>query len=184
MNRRANNKLRHLTAGIMVLVIVLMSDGAIGQRAAVGGVEATVQTGISITSSNNLDFGNVWQGVARSIAVSSSNAAVFQIVGQSQAGVELSLILPEYMSRTAGGDRMAVMFSSSDASIDTTASHDPTDAGISGWLGVNPYNLPSGALIGDSGTDLYIGGKVAPSINQMSGDYEGTIVLTVSYNGT
>jgi hypothetical protein len=87
------------------------------------------------------------------------------------------------MTHTSGSDRMTILFGPTDASVDTTSAGDPTNPSISGWLNVDPYDLPSAAVIGSGGTDLYLGGKVLPSPNQMAGDYEAEIVLTVSYNG-
>jgi hypothetical protein len=78
---------------------------------------------------------------------------------------------------------MTMLFGPTDASVDTTSAGDPTDPSIKGWLNTDPYDLPGNAIIGGSGTDIYLGGKVVPSPNQMAGDYEAEIVLTVSYNG-
>ncbi len=168
--------------GVVVLTVLLLPTGPTAQDAAVGGAEAIVQTALSVTSSADLNFGDIFQGVPTTVAVTSSDATVFQITGQSQAGVELSLFLPEYISLSDNSDRMTVIFGSTDASVDTTAAHDPTAAGIRGWLEVDPRNLPA-ALIGGSGTDVYLGGKVVPSANQKGGIYSADIVLTVAYNG-
>ncbi|MFH1374933.1 MAG: DUF4402 domain-containing protein [bacterium] len=170
-------------AGLAAISAMLLPAGPTAQDVAVGGAEAIVQTALSVTSSADLNFGDVLQGVPTTVVVIGSDAAVFQITGQSQAGIELVLFLPEYMSLSDNSDRMPVIFGSTLASVDTTAAHDPTDAGISGWLGVDPRNLPAAAIIGSSGTDVYLGGKVVPSANQKAGNYSADIVLTVAYNG-
>jgi hypothetical protein len=56
--------------------------------------------------------------------------------------------------------------------------------GSLGWQNANPFNLPPATVIGSSGTNIYLGGKVAPSVNQKAGSYSGDIVVTVSYNGS
>ena len=153
------------------------------QSAAVGSADALVLTAISLSSPQGLLFGNVHQGVPKSVPSDNSNAATFSISGSSRAGINMYLQLPQYMTHTSGGDRMSILFGSTDASIDTTAAGDPTGAGISGWLNTDPYELPGAALIGSGGTDLYLGGKIVPSPLQTPGNYEADIVLTVAYNG-
>lgn len=158
-------------------------SGVAAQSVAVGSADALVLTAISLSSPQGLLFGDVRQGVPKSVASDNTNAATFRITGASQAGVNLYLQLPQYMSHTGGSDRMTILFGSTDASVDTTAAGDPTGAGISGWLNTNPYELPGAALIGSGGTDLYLGGKIVPSPLQTPGNYEAEIVLTVAYNG-
>ena len=165
------------------LALSAVFSGVAAQSVAVGSANALVLTAISLSSPQGLLFGNVQQGVTKSVASNNSNAATFSITGASRSGINMYLQLPQYMSHTSGGDRMTILFSSTDASVDTTAAGDPTGAGISGWLNTNPYELPGGALIGSGGTDLYLGGKVVPHPLQTPGNYEADIVLTVVYNG-
>jgi len=54
-----------------------------------------------------------------------------------------------------------------------------------GYLNVNPFSLPSTANLSDAGAaNIYLGGKVIPTVDQKAGAYSGDIVLTVAYNGT
>jgi len=57
-------------------------------------------------------------------------------------------------------------------------------AGTKGWQDVDPRGLPGSISIGSTGTSIYLGGKVTPSLYQRAGSYDGDIILTVSYNGT
>ncbi len=140
---------------------------------------------ITVTTSADLTFGDVLQGVRKTIANNATAAAVFSISGQTDAGVNLTLMLPEYMALADGSARMQMSFDVTDASVDTTGAGDPTGMGAGdGWQNVNPRNLPAAATIGSLGTDIYLGGKVTPSANQQAGSYTGDIVLTVAYNGT
>jgi hypothetical protein len=168
---------------IAVLLSVLLAPGKVAsQDIAVGSADAMVLTAISINSPQGLDFGNVQQGVPKSVASNNSSAAIFEITGASQSGINLYLQLPQYMTHTSGSDRLTILFGPTDASVDTTSAGDPTDPSISGWLNTDPYDLPSDVIIGGSGTDLYLGGKIVPSPNQTPGNYEAEIVLTVNYN--
>jgi hypothetical protein len=80
---------------------------------------------------------------------------------------------------------MVISFSTTDCAIDTTANADPTTFG-SGWANQNPYNLPSGVIIGGLSTQtaLFLGGQVRPTVDQTAGAYTADIILTVAYNGT
>lgn len=179
-------KSRILTAAVtsVVLTVLFMPRGVSGQDVAVGSATATVVATISVTASSPLAFGDVLQGVLSSIANNNSSAAIFEISGESGSGVDLYLQLPEYLSLSDGSARMTITFSSTDASVDTTGAGDPTTMNAGkGWQNTNPYNLPAAAIIGSSGTDVYLGGKVIPSPNQKAGNYSGDIVLTVAYNG-
>ena len=175
-------------AGIVaavVLPVLLLPCVAAGQDVAVGSATATVVTTISVTASSPLAFGDVMQGVPLSVANNNGSAAIFEITGQGGSGADLYLQLPEYLSLSDGSDRMAITFSSTDASVDTTGAGDPATMDASkGWQNTNPYNLPAAAVIGAAGTDVYLGGKVIPSANQKAGSYSGDIVLTVAYNGS
>lgn len=167
---------------IVLLLGPLAPRDAVTQGLAVGSADAMVLTAISIASPQGLDFGNVHQGAPKSVASDNSSAAIFEITGTSQAGINLYLQLPQYMTHTSGSDRLTILFGPTDASVDTTSAGDPTNPAISGWLNTDPYDLPDNAIVGGSGTDIYLGGKVVPSPNQTAGDYEAAIVLTVSYN--
>lgn len=164
------------------LIGLATSPTLAAQDLAVGSADALVLTAISISSPQGLTFGNIDRGVPNDIPVDNSGAAVFRISGNSRAGINLRLLLPNYMTHISGNDHLTILFDATSASVDTTAAGDPTAAGISGWLATNPYSLPSAAVIGSGGTDIYLGGKVIPSPGQLSGLYEAEIVLTVAYN--
>ena len=130
-------------------------------------------------------FGNVYQGVSTTIANNNASAGIFDITGAASAGVSIFLALPDYLALSDGSDRMVVSFSSTDASVDSLGGSDPTTmAGGSGWQNVNPHNLPAAAVIGSGGTtNIYLGGKALPAIDQTAGTYTGDIILTVAYTG-
>lgn len=174
--------------GGLFLVIILFSlfgrtinTNLAAQDLAIGSADALVLTSISISSLQGLTFGNVRQGIPKTVPSDNSNAAILRISGASRAGINLRLQLPSYMTHTLGHDRLIIQFGPTSVSVDTTAAGDPTAAGISGWLNIDPYSLPNAAVIGSGGTDIYLGGEVIPSSLQSSGTYEAEIVLTVAY---
>lgn len=180
------NWLDRLLLGFLILVGLIgrtVSLDLAAQGLAIGSADALVITAITLSSTQGLIFGDVRQGVPTTILADNSSAAIFRISGNSQAGINLRLQLPSYMSHISGSDRLTILFDATSVSVDTTAANDPTNPGISGWLSTNPYSLPSAAIIGSGGTDIYLGGEIVPSPLQAAGNYEAEIVLTVAYNG-
>ncbi len=175
-----------ITNLLMAMALVCSCAGVVtAQDVAVATATATVLGTISVSATANLDFGQVLQGVETATANNSASAAIFDITGEADKGINLVLILPEYLSKTDGSSRMDIIFGATDASVDTTGASSPTTmAGGKGWQNTNPYSLPAGAIIGSAGTSIYLGGAVRPSANQPAGTYEGDIVLTVAYNGS
>lgn len=171
----------------LIALILALGINAEAQDVANALATATVQTAITVAATQPLDFGNVFQGMPKSIANNQDDSsAIFTITGQAGAGINIQFALPEYLSLPDGSDRMPVIFRSTDAAVDTTNTATPsTLTAAGGWINQNPYLLPAAAVIGSPGsnTKIYLGGKVAPSSNQKAGVYSGDIVLSVSYNG-
>lgn len=154
------------------------------QDVAVGSATARVLANITVTALNPLDFGDIFQGVPKSVDNNEAEAAIFSITGQAGAGITIYLQLPEYLSLSDGSDRLTIVFGATDVSIDTTGAANPAGMiGANGWQNVNPHNVPA-AVIGSVATDIYLGGSVNPSINQKAGNYNGDIIITAAYDGT
>ena len=176
-------------AGIIIgcTLIIELAATARAQDVANALATATVQTAITVTASQPLDFGNVFQGIPKSIGSNmDDSSAIFIITGQAGAGINIQFSLPEYISLPDGSDRMSIVFRSTDAAVDTSNTATPsTMVAGDGWVNQNPYLLPSAAVIGSPGsnTKIYLGGRVVPSGNQKAGVYSGDIVLSVFYNG-
>ncbi len=170
----------------VVLAAVLAVPSAVNsQDVATGSATATVLTALAVSSSAALVFGNIYQGVATTIANSNAAAGIYAITGQGSAGIAIYMALPEYVALADGSDRMTIAFSTTDASVDSLGGADPTAmVGGAGWQNTNPHSFPSATVIGSGGTtNIYLGGKVIPTIDQTAGAYTGDIVLTVAYNG-
>jgi hypothetical protein len=180
---------------LALAVIVAMSCGnVLAQDAANGQATATVQTALTVAADQNLVFGNVFPGVSSEVLYEDANGAVFTVGGEANAEVTMEFILPTYMSTTTG-DRMTIAFASDYCGIDTTGeltaaafhtADDPND----GFHHENPRDLSSGTLGGaitiggtSGNTNVFLGGKVIPSINQPAGSYTGDILLMVQYTG-
>lgn len=170
---------------LLVLTILALAIPASGQDVATGEAIANVQATLAVTAVQALDFGNVFQGVAKSQdETSDANSGIFNIMGQGSAGISIYLALPAYMALATGEDRMSVSFGIVDCAVDTINTSPSTVVAGDGWIAIDPNNLPSGLVIGVAGqTNLYLGGRVIPSVDQAAGAYTADIVLTVAYTG-
>lgn len=172
---------------VLAVALGLMSAAVSAQDVAIGQATATVEAALAIVASHSLDFGNVFQGVAKSVTKNTANSGSFDISGAINAGISLYLQLPEYMALADGSDRMIINFSNTDCDIDTAiavAPGDPT-AFIDGYPGIDPRNIPATLNLSDVGlAAVYLGGRVTPSVDQKPGGYTADIVATVAYNGT
>jgi hypothetical protein len=177
-------------AGIgLMLATLLLASTASSQDVAVGQATATVLTVLSVTATAPLAFGDVYQGVPKTIAKNTASAGEFTITGEADANIAIYMQLPDYLATDAGSgsgdDRMVIAFSTTDCNIDTTGAGDPTGfVAVDGWIDQDPHNITNAATVGSVGTNIYLGGTVQPSVDQKAGDYEADIVLTVAYTGT
>ncbi len=182
------SRLVSLFAVSALLFLLLPAEIAMAQDVANGLATATILAALSVTATSPLAFGNTYQGVPNEVARTVVDAGVFTISGANNAGIDLYLYLPEYISVAGDSDRMLITFSTTDCTVDTALAAspgDPTGGAIDGYIGVDPHNLPSGVNLSDNGfCGVYIGGKIFPSIDQTAGNYTGSIVLTVAYTGT
>ncbi len=168
---------------VPVLVVLFAASPAVikAQDVANGSATATILAALQVTG-GTLVFGNVYQGVAKSVPNNDANAGVFQITGAAGSQISLYMQLPDYLQGPTN-DRMVVAFGVTDASVDSTVNVTPTAFGA-GWQNTNPHAFPAATRIGSTGNAaIFLGGKVIPSVNQTAGAYTADIVLTVSYTG-
>ncbi|MEW6412756.1 MAG: hypothetical protein AB1483_09825 [Candidatus Zixiibacteriota bacterium] len=172
---------------IVGIIVLTLSNPVVGQEVAHGLAIANVLTGLSVVSVQDLDFGDVLQGVAKTVGNNDAlNSGIFMISGLGGAGISVYISLPEYLATASGDDRMVVGFGATDCSVDSTGNIDPSAFG-DGWPDVNPYNLPTSLVVGSAGpniTAIFLGGRVTPSVDQTSGPYSADITVTVAYTGT
>ncbi|UCC43959.1 MAG: hypothetical protein JSU65_12730 [Candidatus Zixiibacteriota bacterium] len=168
---------------VVAVAIAVFPSAVLAQDVANGSATATVQAALVVTAPGALTFGTVYQGVPVSIANNVASAGRFLITGQGLAGISCYMQCPDYMSTATGDDRMVIAFSTTDASIDSTGNTDPTSFGT-GWQNVDPHNLPDPDVGGAGTTNIFLGGKVVPTVDQAAGAYTADIILTVAYNGS
>jgi hypothetical protein len=192
MRARISARIRTIKlASIAISVVCLFSFPIQSQDVANGQATANVAASLLVTAVQDLQFGLVFQGVAKSTPNNDdANTGIFSIAGEAGVGVSVYLALPDYLALADGSDRMTIAFSATDAIVDTNTTSPATAGAADGWLDVNPRDLnsvpPTGVRIGSgtAQTHLYLGGKVTPSVDQKAGAYSADIICTVAYNGT
>lgn len=183
MHRHSRTNFRSLLV-VAVALIAFLGTSADAQDVATGSATATLVTALTVTATAALVFGSVYQGVAKTVPKDDPAAGIFSITGQEDAIIAIYMQLPDYLATATGDDRMVIGFSTTDCNVDTTAAGTPaTFVGADGWIDEDPHNVTAAADIGSTGTDVYLGGKVTPSVDQTAGAYTGDIIMTVAYTG-
>ena len=172
-------------AALVTLVAALSPSPAKSQDVAVGQATATVLAVLAVSATQALNFGNVYQGVAKTQdETSDANSGKFTITGQASANISCFFQLPDYLALANGTDRIVIAFSTTDATFSILGTGTPAAPGLGATLNTNPRNL-TGTAMGTAGTSqIFLGGKVIPSVNQTAGSYSADIVLTVAYTGS
>jgi hypothetical protein len=187
-----NRSLTIRTAGagfiLIILTLAFVPANTQAQDVAVGQAIATVMASLTVTSVQDLDFGNILQGVTASVPrTDAANAGIFQIAGEGTANREVSMYLqlPDYLWNATPGsqDRLVIYFKDDDCTLDTTLGT-PDAPGAGALIGEDPHSLPDTGIGGNDGViRLYLGGSVYPTVDQRSGAYSADIILTASYTG-
>ena len=158
-----------LTMGLVAMTLGVASVAS-AQNSASMNVTAAVQQPITVVAAANLDFGNVFPGVNKSVAVNDAAAGRFNVLGQASAPVSLTFVLPANL--TFGGNNLPI--------ANWTGNHN-TAATPTG-TGFTPSAAATAATLSASGQlFVYIGAQVTPAINQTAGNYTGTVQMTVVY---
>ena len=163
---------RILAAAIVMALIIPASAFAV-----TGTINATanVLTPLSVTSGlRDLDFGDVFPGLNKSIALTDATSGKWRIDGEGGKEVQMSFTLPVNLS--FGANTMPISFAATDAAYfnaDVVGSAVPFDpaAGDTEFL----------SALGEG--FVWLGGTVAPAANQAAGVYTATVSLDVVYTG-
>lgn len=173
---------------LVFLLISVSPTHLLAQDVAVGQALATVLASLSVSAVQDLDFGNILQGVTETVTRTDGvRAGIFQIVGESVTNSEVSMHfqLPDYLwnSTPASQDRLVIYFQNTHCTIDTT-NGTPLAPGGGALVGENPHSLPDTGIGGTDGViRIYLGGSVYPSVDQRAGAYSADIILTAAYTG-
>lgn len=161
-------------AALAAVVLTLGIAGMVRAQGVNGSITATatVQSPITVTGAQNLAFGNVFPGVAKTVAYSdATNAGQFSVTGQASTPVTYSFSLPANLTSAANN----LPIGSWSGYVNTTNS-------TSGGSAITPSATPAGATLSAAGAlHFFVGATVTPANNLPAGSYTGTVTLTVSY---
>lgn len=162
-------KFTRVSAAVVAL-LSLSAAGASAQSANIN-VSATVFTALTVTGAQALAFGNVFPGVAKTIAVTDATAGRFDLSGQNSANVDLTFTLPATLA--SGPNTMAI------GSWTGCTNTSNSTAGCTTF--VPSGSATASALSGTGALFVWVGGTVSPTAGQASGSYSGTVTLTAAY---
>ena len=165
--------MRNSKLSLAVLALVVIGASAVQAQSNNASITATasVQTPINVVGAQQLNFGNVFPGVNKTVAATDlTNAGRFDVTGQASTPVTLSFTLPATLS--SGGNTMPIVsYTGVHALLATQAG----GIAFSPAAGANPTLSGTGALF------VWVGAQVQPATNQVAGVYTGSITMTVVY---
>lgn len=134
---------------------------------------ATVVTPLVVTAGQNLAFGNVFQGVNKTVAFGDASSGRFSITGFENSQVALTFTLPATLG--SNGNTLA---------IDTW---DVRTNGTNTVAGATALSVTSGTPVNrnlvSNNLFVFMGARVVPTATQAAGNYSGTITLAAAYTG-
>ncbi len=163
--------MRTLTRVSAVVAALLSLATAAEAQSANINATAVVYQAMTVTGARTLDFGNVFPGVSKAIAVADPTSGRFDLTGQASANVNLTFTLPTNLTSGANNLPIGTWTGCTNATN--------TTAGCSSFT-------PSGsasptAFSGAGALFVWVGGTVTPAANQAAGTYNGTVTLTAAY---
>jgi hypothetical protein len=165
--------MRFATRAVPVLVALALTGTALEAQTNNASITATasVQSPINVLGAQQLNFGNVFPGVNKTIAATDlTNAGRFDVTGQASTAVTLSFTLPATLA--SGGNTMPI--------VSYTGVHAQNNAQVGGTA----FTPASGATTPLSALGelwVWVGAQVQPATNQVAGVYTGSITMTVVY---
>ena len=158
---------------LVVASLIMLTGTALQAQTNNASITATasVQTPINVVGAQQLNFGNVFPGVNKTVAATDlTNAGRFDVTGQASTPVTLSFTLPATLS--SGGNTMPI--------VSFTGVYALLATQVGGFLfapaaGANPTLSGTGALF------VWVGAQVQPATNQVAGVYTASVTMTVVY---
>ena len=155
-------RISKLSLAVLALVISASAVQAQTNNASITAT-AAVQTPINVVGAQQLNFGNVFPGVNKTVAATDlTNAGRFDVTGQNSTPVTLS----------SGANTMP---------IDTYTGISALNSAQTGGVAFNPVTGANPTLSGTGALFVWIGARVTPATNQAQGTYTANVTMTVVY---
>lgn len=156
----------------MALVFALGSGSvASAQNSANASVTASVQQPITVTATSDLEFGLVFPGLDRTIAVTDAGAASFTVQGQQSSNINITFTLPTNI--TSGGNNLPI--------ASWQGRHNDANSAASGTDFVPSAVATSTSIPAGGFLYVFVGATAQPAVSQAAGTYSGTMTMTVVY---
>lgn len=157
---------------VSAVVAALLSLATVAQAQSANiNATANVFAAMTVTGARDLDFGNVFPGVAKTVGVAAATSGRFDLTGQASGNVNLTFTLPANLTSGANNLPIGTWTGCTNATNTTTGCTAFTPSGAAS---------PS-AFSGAGALFVWVGGTVSPAANQAAGSYTGTVTLTAAY---
>lgn len=175
----------------LVAFALLMSAGTVSANDTYQSTAtATILAALAVTETQPLNFGDVWMGVQKTIdsattdlGAGAGGSGLWIIAGTAADNIQASFILPEYLWSTTVKQRIDCYFQETDASFMGSAVTN-VDFSSGAWGMKNPYAMGTLTFV-EASIGIGLGGTVIPKATQLAAsDYQGTIILTVWFEGS
>lgn len=128
-----------------------------------------------VTGIRNLAFGPVIRGVPASVAPGDPvRSGRFYVRLQLNRQVRLQFNLPTRLTWVGGGGNLPISFGTTDGIAQGTA---PSSVPVV----FNPNAAQTFTLVTSADFNVNLGGRVTPAAGQATGNYTGTVTLTVTF---
>lgn len=157
---------------VSAVVAALFSLATVAQAQSANiNATANVYAAMTVTGARDLDFGNVFPGVAKTVGVAAATSGRFDLTGQASGNVNLTFTLPANLTSGANNLPIGTWTGCTNGTNTTTGCTSFTPSGAAS---------PS-AFSGAGALFVWVGGTVSPAANQPAGSYTGTVTLTAAY---
>src|SRR5207245_8920769 len=128
---------------------------------------AIVHAPISVSGTRGLDFGNVFPGIGKTIAVSDPGAGLFSVTGQASTQITYAFTLPGNLT-----------FGLNNLPMSPWTGYVNTTNSTSGGSNFPPSAVAANATLSGSGAlFFFVGATVSPPNNLPAGSSTGTVTL-------
>lgn len=129
----------------------------------------------TVTGIRDLAFGIVIRGVQTTVAPADPvKSGRFYVRHRLNRQVRIQFTLPTQLARVGGGGNLPITFPNNSGIAQGTA-------GNSVPLTFNPNVAQTFNLVTSADFFVNLGGRVSPATNQATGNYRGTVTLTVTF---
>jgi hypothetical protein len=170
--------MRFLKGVSVAAALGLTLVGSAAAQSANGSITATakVRQPITITGAQNLDFGIVLQGTAKTISETSAAAGQFAATGTPNSNINVDFTLPANLTNGANNLAIGSWTGCYNQSAAVNTSGCTNIANLAGTTATSFGNVS-----GTGSLWVFVGATVSPTAAQAVGTYNGTVTMTLTY---